>query len=805
MYAQNHPQKPPPRLGATFYPGRDDDFSMDPQVVSPAPQRVMPEVPVQIAGSLEYLELEANSINRNPNIRQPPPGTKMEPQQARIYSDGYSTGSEYRDSHGYQQSIPPATTDDYPLYDHYTAHDEPHLSPFPRLINPGPKVPPTFEEKEIIVEQSRVDVLSSNDPELQLTWAYGALNHVEISLAHLARTSPEGARPDTPELEHQIKTDAINVVSFLANQHHPRAEFMKGNWLEFGKFGFRVDKKEAFKCYSRSAERGYARSEYRMGMQFENSGEPMKAIKHYTQGAAMNDSASNYRLGMMTLLGQHGQRQDYARGVHLVRLAAQTADENAPQGAYVYGMLLARELPGITVPEVFLPQDIRLAKEMIEKAAYLGFARAQLKMGTAYELCQLGCEFNPALSLHYNALAAKQGEPEAEMAISKWFLCGHEGVFEKNEELAFVYAQRAASSGLATAEFALGYFYEIGMYVPVDIQQAKVWYGKAAAHGNKDASNRIDGISRSKTLSKKDHENIALSKIRARHASQSSKINPVTERQRQASGQLLPVVEAVDMPDPQVPQIPPIPAQHQFPPRGSSTAPSINTGFINPEILAGAGQNQGGYLPRPGSAAPYPTGPNGNLPFPARSNSASGYGPGPGPGPQGRPFSPPAAGFYPQGNLGPGPQRPYPPNSGPPQSRTPHGPPPHQQQRPPPQGQGYTVYDDQQKRQSGGRPSSSGTPKPAPPVDIGFEAPVQKPKPPASPKLQQQQQPPQHRPMQSPPPTASQPPTSPGPPRPTPTPAPKPAPAPTKAGKGPKTFEEMGVAEQKKDEECVIM
>lgn len=30
-------------------------------------------------------------------------------------------------------------------------------------------------------------------------------------------------------------------------------------------------------------------------------------------------------------------------------------------------------------------------------------------MGTAYELCQLGCEFNPALSLHYNALAAKQG------------------------------------------------------------------------------------------------------------------------------------------------------------------------------------------------------------------------------------------------------------------------------------------------------------------------------------------------------------------------------------------------------------
>ena len=37
----------------------------------------------------------------------------------------------------------------------------------------------------------------------------------------------------------------------------------------------------------------------------------------------------------MTLLGQHGQKQDYELGSRLIRLAAETADENAPQGAYV--------------------------------------------------------------------------------------------------------------------------------------------------------------------------------------------------------------------------------------------------------------------------------------------------------------------------------------------------------------------------------------------------------------------------------------------------------------------------------------
>ena len=182
-------------------------------------------------------------------------------------------------------------------------------------------------------------------------------------------------------------------------------------------------------------------------------------------------------------------------------------------------MLQARELPQVNVPEQFLPLNMNSARYNIEKAAYLGFAKAQTKMGSAYELCQLGCDFDPALSLHYNNLAARQGEPEANMAISKWFLCGYEGVFRKNEELAFTYAQRAAQMGLPTAEFAIGYFFEVGIHVQANIKEARIWYGKAAEHGNKDAASRIEGISRSKTLSRKDHENIAVARIRSHRGS----------------------------------------------------------------------------------------------------------------------------------------------------------------------------------------------------------------------------------------------------------------------------------------------
>ena len=215
-------------------------------------------------------------------------------------------------------------------------------------------------------------------------------------------------------------------------------------------------------------------------------------------------------------------------------------------------MLQAHELAQMNLPEECLPLNITGARFNIEKAAYLGFAKAQSKMGLAYELCQLGYEFDPALSLHYNALAARQGEPEAEMAISKWFLCGFEGIFDKNEELAFTYAQRAAQSGLATAEFAMGYFYEIGIYVPMNLKESSLWYEKAADHGNKDATARINDISRSKTLSKKDHQNIAVAKIQSQYGSHRGKRperfkNPPT---------VMPTIadSPIDMPEPNLPR-----------------------------------------------------------------------------------------------------------------------------------------------------------------------------------------------------------------------------------------------------------
>lgn len=560
----------------------------------------MPQMPEQIQQGIAHLELDDTSRHSSYSAQTPQAYT-AQPLQAyssqplQAYTSqplqAYSQ-SNYRTSPSLQPTHAPMSPPIHSVpgggnnYAHMSAPGEiPNFSPFPKVNPRPPNVPPSDDEKEEILESARLPVLNSNDPEMQLAWAQDALAFVAASQTQEERLSENRpGRPATPAIEHQLRLDAMNIVSFLAEQQHPKAAFIKGMWLEFGNFGLRQDKREAFRCYARASEKGYYRADYRMGMQFEQNNDPVKALIHYQKGASMGDAASNYRLGMMTLMGQMGQAQDFGKGLQMLRIAAECADENAPQGAYVRGMLQARELPQVTVPEVLLPYNVAEARANIEKAAYLGFAKAQLKMGSAYELCSLGCEFNPALSMHYNALAARQGEPEAEMAISKWFLCGHENVFPKNEQLAYEYAERAAQSGLATAEFAMGYFHEIGVHVPVNVEKAKYWYDLAAKSGNMDAQGRISSLDNSQQLSKKDHESVAISRIKSQHGSMRGK-RPERIRPQ------VPNLNSIQDEDERTP------TGMAIPPRGSSITPyPMNDG---PPVISPPAN-------RPPTVAPYP-------------------------------------------------------------------------------------------------------------------------------------------------------------------------------------------------------
>ncbi|KAF4980383.1 hypothetical protein FZEAL_3613 [Fusarium zealandicum] len=538
----------PPQLGATFVPGGFDDYYM-PEVVAPSPQSfhfpfpssslaLLRRLELACAGSgcnggkvpqnmqedLQRMELEATSVE---------PRSEAEPRSRHTREPSLST---YINPRGVDPPRPQATaaqvSDDniqaYQSADYNRTErlgtmnfDAPSFSPFPKVK--GDNIPPTDEEKEEILYNARKHVLHSQNVSMQITWARDVLTWADISQEAMTREFGDRARPATPRIEHELRLDAINIITYLSQQEHPDALYMHSKWLEFGKFGNRVDKREAYLGYKRAADLGHGRSEYRMGMLYEQSNDMSKAKEHYYRGLSLKDSASLYRMGMMSLLGQHGETKDYATGLERIQSAADSSDEDAPQGAYVYGMLIGRDLPDITIPEGLLPNNPQTAKMYIEKSAYLGFAKAQLKMGQAHELCQFSCEFNPSYSIHYYGLAAKQGLPEAALGVSRWFLFGYEGVFKKNEALAYKYAQDAAAAKLPTGEFALGYYNEIGIHVEKSLAEARKWYQIAAEHGNQDAIGRLDSLDEDKTLSKTDHETTTLTRIKSQHGSQRGK------------------------------------------------------------------------------------------------------------------------------------------------------------------------------------------------------------------------------------------------------------------------------------------
>jgi TPR repeat protein len=190
---------------------------------------------------------------------------------------------------------------------------------------------------------------------------------------------------------------------------------------------------------------------------------------------------------MAHLMGQLGLSPSPEAALPLLQHAATLATVDVPQPAYVFGLLLLGEFSQASIPpHLFTPlippgstRDNE-ARRHLERAAYLNFAPAQYKLGHAYEFAQPPFPFDALLSVQYYSLASQQGEFEADMALSKWFLCGSDGAFDKDESLAFTFAEKAARKGLPSAEFAMGYYTEVGVGGLKDIEAARKWYTRVS-------------------------------------------------------------------------------------------------------------------------------------------------------------------------------------------------------------------------------------------------------------------------------------------------------------------------------------
>lgn len=221
---------------------------------------------------------------------------------------------------------------------------------------------------------------------------------------------------------------------------------------------------------------------------------------------------------MAHLLGQLGLPASQEAALSLLYQAATRATLDNPQPAYVFGLILLGEFAAATIHDSLLspyipPESSRLleARIHLERAGYLHFGPAQYKLGNAHEFAQEPFPFDPVLSVQWYNAAALQGEAEAEMALSKWFLVGAEGCFDKDEDMSIVFAEKAASKKLPAAEFAMGYYFEVGIGpLPIDQEKARAWYTRAHRHGAPEAAERLAALNQSvpQTMGRQEHDSV---------------------------------------------------------------------------------------------------------------------------------------------------------------------------------------------------------------------------------------------------------------------------------------------------------
>lgn len=324
------------------------------------------------------------------------------------------------------------------------------------------------------VEQYRQRIKGDPDPEVHFSYAKYL---IEAAKKIGAKAQDQRA---VRKYREMLLAEALKVIRRLATQGdaYSEAQFFLASCCGSGLLGLQVEHERAYHLYLQAAKQNHPAASYRVAVCNElgvgTRKDPGRAFAFYRKAASLGDTAAMYKLGMIMLSGSLGQAKNTREAVGWLKRAAEQADEENPHA--LHELALLHEMPNSSI----VVHDGAYAKDLFTRGAQLGFVPSQYKLGLAYEYGQLGCPVDPKRSIAWYTKAAEKGDPEAELALSGWYLTGSEGVLPQSDAEAYLWAKRAAEKGLSKAEFAVGYYGEVGIGVKQDLEFAKRWYMRAA-------------------------------------------------------------------------------------------------------------------------------------------------------------------------------------------------------------------------------------------------------------------------------------------------------------------------------------
>lgn len=300
---------------------------------------------------------------------------------------------------------------------------------------------------------------------------------------------------DSPVMETKVSTpyelvrEARTILQRLANGGYPFAQYYLADGYFSGLFNKgKPDYSTAFPLFVLAAKHGHAESAYRTALCYEFGWgcrrDPAKAVQYLRTASSKRHPGAMTRLGKACLLGDLGEKR-YREGIKWMKLATESADAQYNAAPYQLGCLYETGYGD----DVF--KDLSYAAELFTQAADLGHPEANYRMGEAYEHGLLNCPRDPALSVHFYTGAAEKEHAGAMMGLCAWYMVGALPILDKDEEEAYEWARRSAELGFVKAQYALGYFTEMGIGCRRDILEANLWYVRAADAGDERAKQRL--------------------------------------------------------------------------------------------------------------------------------------------------------------------------------------------------------------------------------------------------------------------------------------------------------------------------
>ncbi|KAI8909457.1 HCP-like protein [Powellomyces hirtus] len=239
-----------------------------------------------------------------------------------------------------------------------------------------------------------------------------------------------------------------------------------------------------------AAKRSHPGAMYLLGIMSEKGAGTKKstrvAMDFYTKSAQAGYKPALYRLGMIELFGQlSGGKKDVKKGIMWLKRGAAVADRDHPECLHQLALVYEDGLP----PHA--QQDESYAKGLLIEAAELDYAPSQYKLACCYEFERLGCERDLSEAMHWYTLAAENDNADAQFALAGWYLQGLEGMLPADPYKAYAWTYRAAMKDHAKAQYAIGYFCDLGIGCEQNQEKADRWYRLAAALGEERAIAKV--------------------------------------------------------------------------------------------------------------------------------------------------------------------------------------------------------------------------------------------------------------------------------------------------------------------------